>query len=124
MPLRLGAAGVEDVALGEALGRVLAEDVSADLELPPFDRSMMDGYAVRAADVARAPVRLRVAGSVRAGLASATSVRFVRRLSDRQKRRELAQVADLWRHDEACLRALFEAYAAQWEVDAPPGRDG
>jgi molybdenum cofactor synthesis domain-containing protein len=57
----------EEVALEDALGRVLAEDVRADLEMPPFDRSMMDGYAVRAADVARAPVQLQLAGSIRAG---------------------------------------------------------
>lgn len=57
----------EEVALAESLGRVLAEDVHADVEMPPFDRSMMDGYAVRAGDVACAPVRLRLAGSIRAG---------------------------------------------------------
>jgi molybdenum cofactor synthesis domain-containing protein len=57
----------EDVPLSECLGRVLAEDVLSDLELPPFDRSMMDGYAVRAADVEKAPVLLQVQGSVRAG---------------------------------------------------------
>jgi molybdopterin molybdotransferase len=59
--------GAEEVPLTEALGRVLAEDVSADADLPPFDRSAMDGYAVRAADVAQAPVVLAVAGQVRAG---------------------------------------------------------
>lgn len=59
--------GTEEVALGDALGRVLAEDVCSDVEMPPFDRSMMDGYAVRAADVARTPALLQVAGSVRAG---------------------------------------------------------
>jgi putative molybdopterin biosynthesis protein len=42
--------GAEDVALGEALGRVLAEDVRAELDVPGFDRSNMDGFAVRAAD--------------------------------------------------------------------------
>ena len=59
--------GAEDVALAEALGRVLAEDVRADGDLPPFDRSAMDGYAVRASDVSSAPVVLEVAGQVRAG---------------------------------------------------------
>ncbi|MDT7603339.1 MAG: molybdopterin molybdotransferase, partial [Acidobacteriota bacterium] len=38
----------ESVALQEARGRVLAEDVVADTDLPPFDRALMDGYAVRA----------------------------------------------------------------------------
>ncbi|HYU42241.1 MAG TPA: gephyrin-like molybdotransferase Glp [Vicinamibacteria bacterium] len=59
--------GAEEVPLTEALGRVLAEDVSTDSDLPPFDRSAMDGYAVRAADVAQAPVVLDVAGQIRAG---------------------------------------------------------
>jgi molybdenum cofactor synthesis domain-containing protein len=57
----------ETVALDQALGRVLAEEVVADTDLPPFDRAQMDGYAVRAADVARAPVRLRVVGESAAG---------------------------------------------------------
>jgi molybdopterin molybdotransferase len=59
--------GSEDVDLGEAVGRVLAEDVRADLDMPPFDRSAMDGYAVRAADVAHVPAVLDVVGTVRAG---------------------------------------------------------
>jgi molybdopterin molybdotransferase len=57
----------EEVELAQAPGRVLAEDVRADADLPPFDRSAMDGYAVRAADVAGAPVVLPVAGQIRAG---------------------------------------------------------
>jgi len=42
--------GVEEVALGDALGRVLAEDVRAEVDVPGFDRSNMDGFAVRAQD--------------------------------------------------------------------------
>jgi molybdopterin molybdotransferase len=61
------ALSTEEVLLGEALGRVLAEDVAADQDMPPFDRSAMDGYAVRAADLAQAPVTLEVAGQIRAG---------------------------------------------------------
>jgi molybdopterin molybdotransferase len=57
----------EDVPLPSALGRVLAEDVAADRDFPPFDRAAMDGYAVRAADTATPPVALEVAGQVRAG---------------------------------------------------------
>ena len=57
----------EKVAIQFALGRVLAEDVVADTDLPPFDRSQMDGYAVRAEDVQYAPVRLRIAGESAAG---------------------------------------------------------
>jgi len=61
----------ERVPLLEALGRVLAEEIRSDIDVPPFDNSAMDGYAVRSADVAaaapQAPVRLAVIGSVAAG---------------------------------------------------------
>lgn len=57
----------ERVALGHALGRVLAEDVFADTDLPPFHRAQMDGYAVRAEDTQGAPVTLRVVGESAAG---------------------------------------------------------
>ncbi len=59
--------GTENVALEDALGRVLAEDVIADSDLPPFDRSQMDGYAVSAADTNSAPTRLRIVGESAAG---------------------------------------------------------
>ena len=57
----------EEIALEEALARVLAENVHADRDLPPFDRAAMDGYALRARDVAEAPAALDVKGEVRAG---------------------------------------------------------
>ena len=57
----------ESIALADAHGRFLAEDIVADSDLPPFDRSQMDGYAVRAADVQVAPARLRIAGESAAG---------------------------------------------------------
>src|SRR4051812_50080301 len=61
----------EMVLLDEALGRVLAEDVYADLNVPPFDNSAMDGYAVIAADTAGAsadqPAVLRVIADLPAG---------------------------------------------------------
>jgi molybdopterin molybdotransferase len=57
----------EEVALEEALGRILAESVRSDGDMPRFDRAAMDGYALRAADVAAAPVALEVLGEVRAG---------------------------------------------------------
>ncbi|MCW5953849.1 MAG: molybdopterin molybdotransferase MoeA, partial [Propionibacteriaceae bacterium] len=60
-------AGTEQVALADAAGRVLAADVSARVPNPAFTNSAMDGYAVRAADVAVLPVRLRVVGDVPAG---------------------------------------------------------
>src|SRR5215204_2814021 len=57
----------ESVALDDGCGRFLAEDVIADSDLPPFDRSQMDGYAVRAADTENAPVRLQIVGESAAG---------------------------------------------------------
>ena len=57
----------ERVDIDQVLGRVLAVDVVADSDLPPFDRSQMDGYAVRAEDVKAAPVRLRIVGESAAG---------------------------------------------------------
>jgi len=56
-----------EVALEEALGSVLAGDVVADHDLPPFANTAMDGYAVRAADTAAAPCTLEVVGTVAAG---------------------------------------------------------
>src|ERR1043165_1920300 len=57
----------EKVAIHESLDRGLAEDIVADTDLPPFNRSQMDGYAVRAEDTNDAPVRLRIAGESAAG---------------------------------------------------------
>ncbi|RME41324.1 MAG: molybdopterin molybdenumtransferase MoeA, partial [Planctomycetota bacterium] len=65
----------EEVILDEALHRVLARPVVTDVDDPPFDRSVMDGYAVRAADVADAPVRLRVVGAIPAGTVPERSIR-------------------------------------------------
>jgi molybdopterin molybdotransferase len=57
----------ERVRIEQTLGRVLAVDVVADTDLPPFDRSQMDGYAVRAEDVSAVPARLRIVGESAAG---------------------------------------------------------
>ena len=59
--------GTETIALEDALGRVLAEDLAAKRTQPPADVSAMDGYAVRADDVAEAPVTLDLIGEVAAG---------------------------------------------------------
>jgi len=58
--------GAERAPLAEAAGRVAAEPAASAVDLPPFDRSAMDGYAVRAADTAPG-VPLRLAGGVAAG---------------------------------------------------------
>lgn len=55
-----------EVALHEALGKVLREDVLADRDQPPFDRSAMDGFAVRSSEIARG-VQLKIDGSMPAG---------------------------------------------------------
>ena len=54
-------------ALDDAVGAVLASDVTALRDVPQFRNSAMDGYAVRGADVATSPVRLRVTDSIAAG---------------------------------------------------------
>ena len=58
---------VVDVPLGESLGAVAATEVRAPEPVPGFDNSAMDGFAVRAADVADAPTTLRVMGTQLAG---------------------------------------------------------
>src|SRR5579859_2623593 len=64
--------GIERVSIMAALGRILAEEVHSPRDIPGFDNSAMDGYAVRAADVASAsettPVRLAVLETVAAGM--------------------------------------------------------
>lgn len=57
----------ERILLENAVGRVLAEDLVADTDMPPFDRSQMDGYAVKAADTRNAPVTLSLVGESAAG---------------------------------------------------------
>ncbi len=57
----------ETVSLTDALGRVLAEDVTAALTQPPHHVSAMDGYAVRAADLTEVPVSLEVVAEIAAG---------------------------------------------------------
>ena len=68
----------ERVPLLETLGRVLAEDVYADMDIPPLANTAMDGYAVRAADTAAAspehPLRLRVVHDLAAGYTSDVAV--------------------------------------------------
>lgn len=58
---------IESVTLDEAQGRILREGVQATHDLPRADNSAMDGYAVRAEDIAAAPVTLRVTADIAAG---------------------------------------------------------
>ena len=63
--------GTQTLPVPDALGYTLDADVTAPVDQPPFDRSPLDGYALRAADIASAsrerPVRLRVVETVYAG---------------------------------------------------------
>jgi molybdopterin molybdotransferase len=62
--------GKEPADLLRAAGRVLAESIVADRDMPPFPRSTRDGYAVRAADLAQLPAKLEVIGEIKAGAAA------------------------------------------------------
>lgn len=64
----------ETVELAASLGRVLAEEVSADRDYPPFDRSTRDGFAVRAGDLTQLPASLRRLGEIKAGEAFAGKI--------------------------------------------------
>ncbi len=57
----------ERVPLLQARGRVLAEDAASDMNMPPFPRSSVDGYALIAEDLQRLPARLQVVGTIAAG---------------------------------------------------------
>jgi len=59
--------GSETAPISDVAGRILAEDVIADMDLPPFDRSQMDGFAVHSADITHAPVELEIIGESAAG---------------------------------------------------------
>lgn len=65
---------VEEVAVADALGRVLAEDVTATGDSPPFPNSAMDGFALRGGDGARRGASLRLVGESRAGTPFAGTV--------------------------------------------------
>jgi molybdopterin molybdotransferase len=80
--------GHERVHLLEAAGRILYEDIRSDINIPPFDNSAMDGYAVRSTDTkgstATTPVPFMVAGEIQAGgglkdriLAKGTAIRIM-----------------------------------------------
>jgi molybdopterin molybdotransferase len=105
--------GEEDVKLGDAAGRVLAQDVRSPVTLPPWDNAGMDGYAVRAADLMQINTTLPVAGVIAAGarttseLAPGTAMRImtgapvpggadtVIRVEDTDRGTDFVQVNDL-----------------------------
>jgi len=57
----------ETISLEKSVGRVLAEKIAADMDLPPFDRSQMDGFAVRSNDTQTTPANLKIIGESVAG---------------------------------------------------------
>ena len=67
----LSPGGNETVDLLHAAGRILAEPIRADRDIPPFPRSTRDGYALRSADLAQLPAELTVIGEIKAGPQSA-----------------------------------------------------
>ena len=66
---------IEPIPVGRAANRVLAEDVVAAMALPPFDNSAMDGFALRAMDMAPGETRLRLIGDQFAGSAGTLRIR-------------------------------------------------
>lgn len=72
---KLAPADIEIIELRSASARTLAENITADRDFPPFNRATRDGFAVRAADVVGALVRLKVVGEIRAGAAPSESSR-------------------------------------------------
>jgi len=63
----VGPIGSESVGVERSVGRVLAENIVADTDMPPFDRSQMDGFALRATDVRKVPATLSLVGESAAG---------------------------------------------------------
>ena len=57
----------ETIDLADSVNRILAEEICADMDLPPFDRSQMDGFAVKTEDVKNAPRKLKIIGESVAG---------------------------------------------------------
>jgi molybdenum cofactor synthesis domain-containing protein len=58
---------IETIDLNESVGRILAEEIFADMDLPPFDRSQMDGFAVKSEDTDLVPATLKIVGESVAG---------------------------------------------------------
>jgi len=62
-----GPGDVEEVSIGQSHGRILAREIISDVDLPPFNRAAMDGFAVQASDLGNTPVSLDVVMDVPAG---------------------------------------------------------
>src|SRR3954468_15051997 len=64
----------ELIPILESLNRVLAEDIAADRDFPPFPRATRDGYALRAQDLSSLPAKLKIIGQVKAGASLAPEI--------------------------------------------------
>jgi molybdopterin molybdotransferase len=73
---QMRSSGIETLPILESLNRVLAEDIRADRDLPPFPRATRDGYALHAADIAQIPATLKLIGQVKAGSALAENIKL------------------------------------------------
>lgn len=71
---QVNALNIKNIALCNAEGFCLAEEIFADRDMPPTDRSAMDGFAVRAADVANCPKQLKLIGETAAGSAECPNI--------------------------------------------------
>ncbi len=60
--------GTDTISILEAKGHILAEDIYSDIDMPPFDKSAMDGYALKCGDVKNVPTILEVVGMIPAGV--------------------------------------------------------
>lgn len=136
---RVQPVGAEERALADAYGRVLAADVYARTPFPPFDRSALDGYAVRAADVAGAthlaPALLDVIEEVGAGqvpekvVGPGQAVRIMTGApmpvgADSIARLEITQRAPVRQDEAAGSTGTVEAQGAAAESEVPlPGDD-
>ncbi len=57
----------EEIPVEESIGRILNEDINSKIEMPPFNKSAVDGYAVRSKDINKIPVKLNCIGLIQAG---------------------------------------------------------
>ena len=100
--------GVEDLEIHEAYGRVLAEDVVASIDVPGFDRALMDGYAVRAQDTfgcdEDSPVSLKLVGTVEPGVRPSVEI-------NEQEAAEIATGAAVPRGANAVLMVEYTSEA-------------
>jgi molybdopterin molybdotransferase len=103
--------GAETISTAETFQRVLAEDVIAPLDLPPFANSSMDGYAVRAEDIFQTPITLPVITDIPAGSAPTITI-------ESGQAARIMTGAPLPAGADAVIPV--EDTDSQWDLGAPP----